>query len=66
MARFVNPSNLAFCRALNYSIYVDKSDMVALLNGFYDTENRFLCLSRPRRFGTTMMTYLMVAYYSKG
>ncbi|MCI5983393.1 MAG: AAA family ATPase [Bacteroidales bacterium] len=66
MARFVNPSNLEFCRALNSSIYVDKSDMVALLNGFYDTENRFLCLSRPRRFGKTMMTNLMVAYYSKG
>ena len=40
-----------FRMALNSEIYVDKSDMIAVLNRMVNTEQRFVCVSRPRRFG---------------
>ena len=63
---FVNPSNVMFRYDLNSKIYVDKSPMINELNELYDTAQRFVCMSRARRFGKTMMASLMTAYYSKG
>ena len=40
--------------------------MVAVLNEFYCTRDKYICMSRARRFGKTMMTNLIAAYYSKG
>ena len=36
------------------------------LNGKIGTDDRFLCVSRPRRFGKTMAANMIAAYYSKG
>ena len=66
MGSFVNPGNTRFRKALNLPIFVDKSEMVMELANYYDTENQYICMSRARRFGKTMMTNLLVAYYSKG
>ncbi len=66
MGTFVNPGNERFVEDLNSKIYVDKSDMVAVLNEFYCTRDKYICMSRARRFGKTMMTNLIAAYYSKG
>ena len=66
MGSFVNPGNTQFRKALNLPIFVDKSEMVMELANYYDTENQYICMSRARRFGKTMMTNLLVAYYSKG
>ena len=65
MGIYVNPGNSKFRRALRSEIYVDKSLMIAELNKLYDTLKMFVCMSRARRFGKTMMTNLMSAYYSK-
>ncbi|MDY4521624.1 MAG: AAA family ATPase [Bacteroidales bacterium] len=51
--------------SLNSKIYVDKSPMINELNELIGTDERFLCMSRARRFGKTMMTNLMSAYYSR-
>ena len=40
--------------------------LIALLNGKIGTDDRFLCVSRPRRFGKTMAANMIAAYYSKG
>ncbi len=50
MGRFVNPDNGAFQVALNSQIYVDKSGLLEYTNQVMDTENAFICNSRPRRF----------------
>ena len=44
-------------------IYVDKSELIAVTNRFVDTEDRFVCISRPRRFGKTMRLNMLAAYY---
>lgn len=65
MGLFVNPGNQSFTFDLNSKIYVDKSLMVCELNELFGTAQRFVCMSRARRFGKTMMANLLAAYYSK-
>ena len=66
MGIYLNPGNEGFREALNTSIYVDKTDMVACLNSFVDTKKKYVCVSRPRRFGKTMATDVLCAYYGCG
>ena len=65
MGRYVNPGNKRFKINLNSKIYIDKSLIIKELNELLGTDNRFICMSRARRFGKTMITNLMSAYYSK-
>ncbi|MDD5815242.1 MAG: AAA family ATPase [Bacteroidales bacterium] len=65
MGIYVNPGDSMFRFSLNSKIYVDKSPMINELNELIGTDERFLCMSRARRFGKTMMTNLMSAYYSR-
>ena len=65
MGIYVNPGDTMFRYSLNSKIYVDKSLMINELNEAIGTDDRFICMSRARRFGKTMMTNLMAAYYSK-
>lgn len=52
--------------ALNSEIFVDKSLVLQKLCSLLNSNQRFICVSRPRRFGKTMVRDLMVAYFSKG
>ena len=65
MGIYVNPGNTKFRNKLKAKIYVDKSPMISHLNELIDTDDGFVCMSRARRFGKTMMTNIMSAYYSK-
>lgn len=51
---------------MNDDIYVDKSMILTELNKLYSARSRFLCVSRPRRFGKTMVGNLIATYYSRG
>ena len=66
MGIFVNPDNSAFQTALNSKIYVDKTGMIEYTNQVMDTEQAWICNSRPRRFGKSITANMLVAYYSKG
>ena len=66
MGIYVNPNNDGLKQALNSKIYVDKSGMIEVTNSLLDTEQKCMCISRPRRFGKSMGINLLVAYYSKG
>ena len=46
--------------------YVDKSLLIDKLNPFIKTRNRFICITRPRRFGKTMNANMLGAYYTQG
>ena len=66
MGKFVNPDNSAFQVALNSKIYVDKTGLLAYTNSCLNTDNAFICNSRPRRFGKSITANMLAAYYSKG
>ena len=66
MGDYVNPGVRKFQMSLNSEIYVDKSNLIAKTNALLDTERRFICISRPRRFGKTMAANMLAAYYGLG
>lgn len=66
MGQYFNPGNESFKRALNSQIYVDKSGIIGFTNSILNTEQSFVAVSRARRFGKSMATDLLAAYYSKG
>ena len=65
MGIYVNPGNDILSCDIESELYVDKSLMIVELNKLLNKNRKFVCMSRARRFGKTMMTNLMSAYYSK-
>lgn len=66
MGIYINPGNAAFEMSRFSDIYVDKSMLISRVNAVYRTEQRFICVSRPRRFGKSMAANMLSAYYSRG
>lgn len=46
---FVNVDNVSFQMEKNGD-YVDKSEIISLINRFINGQKRFICVTRPRRF----------------
>lgn len=65
MGIYLNPGNDAFRMALNDDIYVDKSGLIEFVNDRIGKRNRFICVSRPRRFGKSMAAEMLAAYYGR-
>jgi len=66
MGIYLNPSNSKFARSLRSEIYVDKSGIIAYTNKLIGTRQKYICISRPRRFGKTMTADMLLAYYVRG
>ena len=66
MGRFVNAGNDAFQVTLNSEIYVDKTGLLEYTNRVMDTTSKFICNSRPRRFGKSTTADMLTAYYGSG
>lgn len=66
MGIYLNPKNDSFQRAIRSEIYVDKTGLIAYTNKYLNTEQQYICVSRPRRFGKTMALNMLAAYYSRG
>ena len=66
MGIYLNPNNDRFRQALNSEIYVDKSGLIAVTNKRLRTEQKYICISRPRRFGKSVNLGMLAAYYSRG
>ena len=66
MGILLNPGNIDFQEALNSEIYVDKTELISNTNKILRTEQKYLCVSRPRRFGKSMAANMLAAYYSRG
>lgn len=47
-------------------LFVDKSALIKLLNEKMSTKHKYVCVSRPRRFGKTTALEMLEAYYTKG
>ena len=65
MGSYLNPGNFSFCGSLRSKIYVDKSKLIARTNEDICTEQKYICVSRPRRFGKSMAANMLAAYYDR-
>lgn len=66
MGIYLNPGNRSFQMSLNSKIYIDKSGLISYTNSVINTAQRFVCVSRPRRFGKSMAAEMLAAYYGRG
>ena len=66
MGVYLNPGNGAFTLAVNDDIYIDKTELITKTNHRLGKRNRYLCVSRPRRFGKSMTAEMLTAYYGRG
>lgn len=66
MGIYLNPGNKGFWQSIRSKIYVDKTGLIACTNERLNTEEKYICVSRPRRFGKSMALKMLAAYYSRG
>ena len=66
MGIYLNPGNENFVEIAGAKIYVDKTLMIEALQRSIRDGNKYVCISRPRRFGKTIASNMLSAYYSRG
>ena len=66
MGIYLNPDNEGFSTSVRSKIYIDKTGLIDYMNQILDTEDKFISVSRPRRFGKSMALKMLAAYYSCG
>ena len=54
MGIYLNPGNAAFSEAVHSQIYVDKTELISYTNNVLATNQKNICVSRPRRFGKSI------------
>ena len=55
MGIYLNPGNAAFSEAVHSQIYVDKTELISYTNSVLATNQKNICVSRPRRFGKSII-----------
>ena len=65
MGSYLNPGSKGFQESLNSEIYVDKTGLIEKTNAVLNTRQKFICVSRPRRFGKSMAADMLAAYYDR-
>lgn len=66
MGNYFNPGNEKFYEAVNSEIYIDKTGLIQYTNSVIATMQKYICISRPRRFGKSTAANMLTAYYSSG
>lgn len=64
MGNYLNPGIESFFKTVNSEIYVDKTGLIKYTNKVINTQQGYLCISRPRRFGKSIAANMLAAYYS--
>ena len=64
MGTYINLGNAGFKSARNGE-YVDKSELIAVVNKSINTEHQYSCVTRSRRFGKSMAAKMLCAYYDE-
>jgi hypothetical protein len=65
MGIYLNPGNAGFKQSVTSPIYVDKTGLIAYTNSMLETKQKYICVSRPRRFGKSITAEMLCAYYDR-
>ncbi len=63
MGMYLHPSSESFRESIDSEIYIDKTNLIEFTNRRINTQQKYICVSRPRRFGKTMAAGMLAAYY---
>ena len=64
MGTYINRGNSEFSDIVAHE-YVDKTSLIPLINATFNSESRYSCVTRCRRFGKSMAAKMLCAYYDK-
>lgn len=64
MGKYLNKGNDGFRSARN-SEFVDKSQLIEIVNATLNSERQYTCVSRARRFGKSIGAEMLYAYYDQ-
>ena len=64
MGTYINKGNNAFRDIVTHE-YVDKTSLIPFINATLNSERRYSCVTRCRRFGKSMAAKMLCAYYDK-
>ncbi|OYP63246.1 AAA family ATPase [Prevotella sp. P2-180] len=64
MGTYINRGNIEFRDIVSHE-YVDKTSLIPLINARLNSESRYSCVTRCRRFGKSMAAKMLCAYYDK-
>lgn len=64
MGTYINKGNCEFRDIVTHE-YVDKSALIPAINATLNSERRYSCVTRCRRFGKSMAAKMLCAYYDK-
>ena len=64
MGTYINKGNSEFRDIVTHE-YVDKTSLIPLINATLNSERRYSCVTRCRRFGKSMAAKMLCAYYDK-
>ena len=65
MGTYLNPGKAAYEEAVKSEIFIDKTEMLGYLNSVVKTKQKYVSVSRPRRFGKTIAADMICAYYDR-
>ena len=66
MGSYLNPGNEKFAQCINSEIYIDKSGLIRYCSRVMNSLQKYISMSRPRRFGKSVTADMLTAYYSRG
>lgn len=68
MTRFLNLNfrDDEFKEITNNEYFVDKTELILKINKILGEKDKYICITRPRRFGKTTNAKMLASYYSKG
>jgi hypothetical protein len=50
---------------MNNIFFVDKSEIISELYKYIDSSDKYICITRPRRFGKTTIAHMISAFFTK-
>jgi hypothetical protein len=62
---YINRNNEDFFKSIK-EFYIDKTNLITFTNDNLSSNDKLICVSRPRRFGKSITAKMLNAYYSKG
>ncbi|MDE7418069.1 MAG: ATP-binding protein [Lachnospiraceae bacterium] len=65
VGRFLNKGNQKFAEFSRTKYFIDKTEILNVLLE-KDADEKFICCSRPRRFGKSVTADMITAYFSRG
>ncbi len=63
---YLNPGNEKFAQCVNSEIYIDKTGLIRYCSRVMNSMQKYICMSRPRRFGKSVAADMLAAFYSCG